>query len=499
MTAAHSKSYQSIKVEHPDDDAGSLISRDVVVRPEPSRFKTKGLVFVTALCAAVLVGVVSFSRTDEFAYANNSPSGMSLNVDEAFLFIPEEDEDFLDSPISELSVLPGDKKCFSPAGVPVGPAGHVYIKPLSAFAGLSFERKGNNCDCSYAQTECRVDDPIFGRGKKCSDLIIDGRDAALNGYPDVTLSYTLKLCNYNDNDVIKLLSPPSTTQFFFPVAGGPKFFISDQSYNGQSLRPGECKEVVGKFRATTSRAKHFMKAQLQGPQTSEFSGSQNGFCFAFSFNRVDFKYDYGPGFGLSCDKFSTKLTCTVTDGTGRSCEDVIKSRRSLQSCDNFLGLFEAELCNNNGRDIQIQKKASNFKVSINNPDPKGKPVRKEPIGDEIADGKCIKKSFLKKVNPCEKNFWSIGLQGSIFNPNAENGFVFKDKDCRTFKRSDLPVIDLPVIDPPDPPSPCPSKGKGKDNPSKGKGKDNCKKNPSKKRVLYNTNNHGKRGEKRSGV
>ena len=137
--------------------------------------------------------------------------------------------------------------------------------------------------------------------------MIDGRDAALNGYPDVTLSYTLKLCNYNDNDVIKLLSPPSTTQFFFPVAGGPKFFISDQSYNGQSLRPGECKEVVGKFRATTSRAKHFMKAQLQGPQTSEFSGSQNGFCFAFSFNRVDFKYDYGPGFGLSCDKFSVSF------------------------------------------------------------------------------------------------------------------------------------------------------------------------------------------------
>jgi hypothetical protein len=197
----------------------------------------------------------------------------------------------------------------------------------------------------------------------------------------------------------------------------------------------------------------------------------------------------------------------------------------LQSpCDNFLGLFEAEICNDNGRgkytttlvtgsydisplsrarihncclfphelffiDIQIQKKASNFKVSISKPDPKGKPVRKEPIGDEIAAGRCIKKSFLKKVNPCEKNFWSIGLQGSIFNPNAENGFVFKDKDCRTFERSDLPIIDPP----------CPSKGngknspsKGKDSPSKGKGKGKCKKNPSKKRVLYN-NNRGKRG------
>ncbi len=139
--------------------------------------------------------------------------------------------------------------------------------------------------------------------------MIDGKDAALNGYPDVTLSYTLKLCNYNDNDsVIKLLSPPSTTQFFFPVAGGPKKFISNQSYNGQFLRPGECKEVVGKFRATTSRAKHFMKSQLQGPQTSKFSGSQNGFCFAYSFNRVDFKYNYGPGYPLNCSNFSVSFT-----------------------------------------------------------------------------------------------------------------------------------------------------------------------------------------------
>ncbi len=149
MTSAHSRSYQSIKVEHPDDDAAYLIRYEV--RPEPSFKTTKGLLFVTALCAAILVGVVSsFSRTDEFAYAN-SPSGMSLNVDEAFLLMPEEDEDFLNFPISELSALPS-KQCFRPAGVPVGPAGHVYIKSESAFAGLSFERKGNNCDCSYVSS-----------------------------------------------------------------------------------------------------------------------------------------------------------------------------------------------------------------------------------------------------------------------------------------------------------------------------------------------------------
>ena len=143
--------------------------------------------------------------------------------------------------------------------------------------------------------------------------MIDGRDAALNGYPDVTLSYTLKLCNYNEIDIIKVVSPPSTTEFFFPIpgSGGEQRFIVDKSYNGQLLRPGECKEVLGTARVTTSRAKYFMKSQLQGPQTSEFSGSQNGFCFAYSFNKIDFKYDYGLGncsmnfsvstyFGLCC-------------------------------------------------------------------------------------------------------------------------------------------------------------------------------------------------------
>jgi hypothetical protein len=97
------------------------------------------------------VGVVSFfSRTDEFAYAN-SPSGMSLNVDEAFLLMPEEDEDFLDFPISELNALPS-KQCFSLSGVPVGPAGPQNIKPRNSFTGITFERKGNNCDCSYVSS-----------------------------------------------------------------------------------------------------------------------------------------------------------------------------------------------------------------------------------------------------------------------------------------------------------------------------------------------------------
>ena len=141
-------------------------------------------------------------------------------------------------------------------------------------------------------------------------------------------------------------------------------------------------------------------------------------------------------------------------------------------------------------DIQIQKKASNFKVSTNSLKPDGTiKIFKEPIGDEIGDGECIKKSFRKIVKPCQKNFWSIGIQGRLFNPNAENDFVFKDKDCRFFETTQLPLAKLDTPPTPAPnktPTPCPSKGKGKP----------CKKERDKGRVLYN-NNRGKRGEKRS--
>ena len=54
------------------------------------------------------------------------------------------------------------------------------------------------------------------------------------------------------------------------------------------------------------------------------------------------------------------------------------------------------------------------------------------------------------VDPCKPNFWSIGIQGSLYNVDAENGWVFKDKDCQTFVISKLPIVD------PDASKPSPS-------------------------------------------
>jgi hypothetical protein len=196
-------------------------------------------------------------------------------------------------------------------------------------------------------------------------------------------------------------------------------------------------------------------------------------------------------------------------------------------------------------DIQIQEAASNFKININERKPNGSFKRvTRPLEKEIAAGRCIKRVFQKTVNPCEKNFWSIGLQGSLFNANAENGWVFKDKDCTAYEISELPIADpemrpsaIPTVSPSlsGKPSARPTTNptlstKPSANPSisptlsakpstrptanptlstrpsaapigkgKGMGKGKSIKSPSKGRVLYNDSRAGiKRGGKRSG-
>jgi hypothetical protein len=93
-------------------------------------------------------------------------------------------------------------------------------------------------------------------------------------------------------------------------------------------------------------------------------------------------------------------------------------------------------------DIQLQVNASNFKINTYERKPNGSFKRvTRPIGEELAAKRCKRITFSKTVDPCLKNFWSIGLQGSLFNSDAEHGWVFKDKDCRAYKISELPISD----------------------------------------------------------
>jgi hypothetical protein len=93
-------------------------------------------------------------------------------------------------------------------------------------------------------------------------------------------------------------------------------------------------------------------------------------------------------------------------------------------------------------DIQIQVDASNYKINTYNQKADGTYKRdKKPLPREIEDGRCAVFSTTKMVDPCKPNFWSIGIQGSLYNVDAEDGWVFKDKDCQTYLFSNLPIVD----------------------------------------------------------
>ena len=147
----------------------------------------------------------------------------------------------------------------------------------------------------------------------CSDFVVDGKDAALNGYQNVTIKHQLKLCNFNEGlNVIKLSEPPkqAKVEFFHPIGEGiDQNFLVEKTFNNEELRPGECVSAIDTKTISTSRSKYFMKAILQGAQKKP-SGDvvQGAFCYAFGFNKIDFKYDYGLG---SCEVRVSEHTCQL--------------------------------------------------------------------------------------------------------------------------------------------------------------------------------------------
>ena len=169
------------------------------------------------------------------------------------------------------------------------------------------------------EAKCEIDDPVYGNGN-CNELLINGVDAAANGYPDVQVKYTLRLCNYNqDDNIIQLVEPPKQAklEFFHPLPRNEeplKRFFVDQSFNNRELKAGECEEVIGTKTVSTRRSKYFMKAILQGVQkTSAGEQIQGGFCYAFSYNKIDFEYDYGLGdCNVSVSYFHNSCTDSIS-------------------------------------------------------------------------------------------------------------------------------------------------------------------------------------------
>ena len=94
------------------------------------------------------------------------------------------------------------------------------------------------------------------------------------------------------------------------------------------------------------------------------------------------------------------------------------------------------------KDIQLQVGASNYKINTYRVKGDGSYRRvKETLAAEISAGTCQKFTTKKQVDPCKSNFWQVNIQGRLYNGAESNGWIFKDKNCVSFKFSKLPVID----------------------------------------------------------
>ena len=85
-------------------------------------------------------------------------------------------------------------------------------------------------------------------------------------------------------------------------------------------------------------------------------------------------------------------------------------------------------------EILLQTGMSNFKYNTNLTDPKtGKLIRiKEKLPSSLDGGECKKFSKEKTINPCEKNFHQVKIQGLLYNKNEANAWFYKDRDCADF-------------------------------------------------------------------
>jgi hypothetical protein len=336
----------------------------------------------------------------------------------------------------ELEALEGE--CTN-AGESVGPSGNQIIDSPEPFEGEDFVRKnGDGCKCSFAETECKVNGIT-----DCSMYEVDGVAAATDGYPEVTVEYSMKMCNYNDEDMDLSSNPKKHvhTEFFHPETGSDptkQIFLAQKTFNGETLTVGECKGTTGTVKLSTSRAKYFMESSLRGrlSQSDEF-------CYAYAFNKIDFKYNYSPEVP-TCDVY-TRLSCVLNDGSGTSCEEHIQ--KNVATCeDTFSANFIAEACNK-GRDIKIQTGSSKYKINTYTLKDNGSLKRNETsLNEELkgptngGDEHCQTFLTTKVVDPCKPNFWQVNIQGKFFIKNET--YPYKDKDCQSFSFDKLPVYEI---------------------------------------------------------
>lgn len=389
--------------------------------------------------------------------------------------------------MAQLGALKAQEMCLDATGNEVGPAGPFEIN--DGTIELQSRRGGSACPCSYVNTKCTS--TIDGNTVDCGDIVVNGTAATAGGvdnYPDVTLDYSMELCNYNDYPMEFSRSQSSEDGesnymlFWFNDPWPDRTYIEEERFCeiGQAcgeavrLEKQTCLSIPQKsVTTTTRRSEYFMQAQLHGPLVDENTGGRvdDGFCYAYAFDPISFRYDYGDGECL----VNTEISCKVVDSNGvateESCAERIEAmNRGEEAIENFDSIIEGRACNNNARDIFLQYEQCNLKVSTYGRNGRGR-LRRVTVKyddrfvppDNVADpatpmrpNECQDFSFEKEIDPRQPNFHQINIQGMLFNNFNGNMNFFRDKDCHDFSFENLPIVTVEPIVIPENPSDSPS-------------------------------------------
>ncbi len=138
-TLMGAKSYQSIKVDHPHEET-HFFQEDKTSQATSKKHRLAFLIISAVAAALVATGI--FSNTKDVSDPTLEWSAPYQDV----VPVPEDETLFT---MGLESTTSGEEQCFNNNGVPVGAAGIVDIQPANTFIGTVYQRKGNNCPCSF--------------------------------------------------------------------------------------------------------------------------------------------------------------------------------------------------------------------------------------------------------------------------------------------------------------------------------------------------------------
>ena len=112
----------------------------------------------------------------------------------------------------------------------------------------------------------------------------------------MTLNYVLKVCNYNDVDMDYAGgADPSGFRLYYNSAGKQESLVQTEIKSSVSnpkiLKSKECLKENRSVDVPTDTLAYYMESTVKGPLVDY----EDGYCYAYSFNSVVFKHDYGDG------------------------------------------------------------------------------------------------------------------------------------------------------------------------------------------------------------